>query len=231
MPAVIFDLFETLITENHPEWFGHQSPAEQLGIDKAVFEQAWRSRYQRRMTGQIDDHAAVLREICEHAGATPSRHIIDRLVQERLATKARPFERIEPDIIAMLHTVRRQGLFIGVVSNCTREEAAEWHNSPFPEIVDVAVLSHEVGVMKPEPEIYTFACSRLGVAPGNVHYVGDGGSDELRGAHAAGLRPIWATWFIEQWPWDWPGNVAETAAAFVRCRSVTDLPGMLQQQA
>lgn len=28
----------------------------------------------------------------------------------------------------------------------------------------------------------------------------DGGSRELAGAKAAGLTPIWATWFLERWP-------------------------------
>jgi phosphoglycolate phosphatase-like HAD superfamily hydrolase len=89
------------------------------------------------------------------------------------------------------------------------------------------VFSYEVGVIKPDQEIYTYACERLGVAPGDAWFVGDGGSDELRGARAAGLRPVWATWFIEGWPWDWPANVSDTAAGFPRCRAVEDLPGLL----
>jgi hypothetical protein len=44
---------------------------------------------------------------------------------------------------------------------------------------------------------------------------------------AAGLHPIWATWFIERWPWDWPGSVSETAGAFPRCKAVGDLPALL----
>jgi putative hydrolase of the HAD superfamily len=115
----------------------------------------------------------------------------------------------------MLQALRQRGVSIGLISNCTREEAAAWDDSPFADLV---------GVIKPNAEIYTFACSKLGVAPDNAHFVGDGGSDELRGADAAGLHPVWATWLIERWQWDWPANVADTAAGFTRCSAVAIYP-------
>jgi len=228
MRAVIFDLYETLITENHPEWSETPTLAQRLGLDEEFCRREWRARYQARMTGALPDHGAVLREICQAAGATPSRGLIDRLVAERRQAKARPFERVESEMVDLLQTLRRRGLSVGLITNCTDEEVAAWDDSPFPALVDAAVFSCRVGVIKPEAEIYTFACDRLGVAPGDAWFVGDGGSDELRGARAAGLRPVWATWFIERWPWDWPANVAETAAGFPRCRTPAELATLLQ---
>ncbi|MDP6018160.1 MAG: HAD-IA family hydrolase [Candidatus Latescibacteria bacterium] len=227
MGAVFFDLYETLITENHPEWFGDVSLAERLAVDEDIWHREWRLRHQARMTGQIPDHGAVLRQICEVAGVAPLAGRIKRLVAERIESKARPFERVESDVIEMLQALRQHDLSVGLITNCTQEEAAAWDASPFADLVDVAVFSYQVGVIKPDPEIYTFACGRLGVEPADAHFVGDGGSDELRGARAAGLQPIWATWFIERWPWDWPASVADTAAAFPRCSTVGDLPGLL----
>ena len=227
MRAVIFDLYETLITENHPEWFGHPSLAERLGLDEEVCRREWRLRHQGRMTGQIPDHGTVLQQICEAAGVSTPMNRIKDLVAERIEAKARPFERIEPEVVDMLQCLRQSGLSIGLLTNCTGEEAAAWDMSPLAGLVDVAVFSYQVGVIKPDAEIYTFACNKLGAGPGDTHFVGDGGSDELRGAHAAGLRPIWATWFIERWPWDWPGSVSETAGAFPRCKAVGDLPALL----
>lgn len=43
-------------------------------------------------------------------------------------------------------------------------------------------------------------CSRLGVSPEHVAFVGDGGSDELAGARGTGMTPYWARWFLDQWP-------------------------------
>lgn len=228
MRAVVFDLYETLVTEYHPEWFDQPRLADQLGIDAEVFRREWRARYERRMTGQIVDHAAALRELCDAAGAHLPEPRLRRLVAERLEGKARPFTRAEAGVVTMLEVLRGRGITIGLVSNCTREEVAAWDASPFPGLVDVAVFSHDVGVIKPSPEIYAFACDRLRVPPAETCYVGDGGWDELGGADAAGLQPIWATWFIERWPWDWVGDVAETAVRFPRCRTVDELPDMTE---
>ena len=47
-----------------------------------------------------------------------------------------------------------------------------------------------VGFLKPHPETYRVACERLGIAPGECLYVGDGGDNELTGAAAAGLHAV-----------------------------------------
>jgi hypothetical protein len=53
--------------------------------------------------------------------------------------------------------------------------------------VDVVALSHEIGACKPDPATYAYALNRLKVSAGAAAYVGDGSSDELVGARAAGL--------------------------------------------
>lgn len=42
--------------------------------------------------------------------------------------------------------------------------------------------------VKPEPEIYRIALESLGVRPDQSVFVGDGGSDELRGAREMGIH-------------------------------------------
>ena len=83
------------------------------------------------------------------------------------------------------------------------------------------------GLIKPDTAIYELACDRLGVDVSAAVFVGDGGSDELRGADAAGLKAIWATWYIETWPRDRVGNVAKTSGAFPCCRRICDLPSFV----
>lgn len=68
--SVIFDLYETLITENHPEWHAcTASPAHALGINEQAFGDAWTRTYERRMTGHYRDYGATLRAICADLGA------------------------------------------------------------------------------------------------------------------------------------------------------------------
>ena len=61
---------------------------------------------------------------------------------------------------------------------------------PIAPLVDATVFSFVTGHRKPEPENYLACCAHLEVAPGDCVYVGDGGSDELAGASAVGMRAV-----------------------------------------
>lgn len=62
--AVLFDLYETLITENHPEWHASAPrPGERLGLSREDFEREWSARYRERMSGRLRRYGDVLREI------------------------------------------------------------------------------------------------------------------------------------------------------------------------
>ena len=54
---------------------------------------------------------------------------------------------------------------------------------------DVIIVSAEVGVKKPDPEIFRIALERTGLEPGRVIHVGDTDED-VHGAVRAGIRPI-----------------------------------------
>jgi putative hydrolase of the HAD superfamily len=56
---------------------------------------------------------------------------------------------------------------------------------------DVMVVSEEVGVEKPNPEIFQVALQRLNVNVGECVMIGDNPSADMRGAEAVGMRGIW----------------------------------------
>ena len=225
--AVIFDLYETLITENHPERHSAVPPYKRLGLTQDAFNRERAVRYHACMTGKLHDYSSLLREICHACKVVPPENEISLMQAERLAAKARPFERIDPRIIEMLQTLKRTDYRIGVISNCTYDEIAAWESSALSEQVDVPIFSCMEGIAKPDPAIYQLACDRLDIETDAVIFVGDGGSDELNGATTAGLKPIWATWFIETWPWDWVTKVAGSAHTFPRCRKISDLSSLI----
>jgi putative hydrolase of the HAD superfamily len=73
---------------------------------------------------------------------------------------------------------------------CAPDAPAMWRASPLGGTVDVELFSCDVGLRKPDPEIYLLATERLGVAPQTCLYVGDGSYRELSGATAVGMRPV-----------------------------------------
>jgi putative hydrolase of the HAD superfamily len=102
----------------------------------------------------------------------------------------RLFAGIGPDE-AMLEAVRRarrSGIKTGLISNSWGEGLA-YDPALLDELFDVVVISGDVGLHKPEPEIFLLAAERVGVGPGDCVFV-----DDLRencaGAEAVGMRAI-----------------------------------------
>ena len=89
---------------------------------------------------------------------------------------------------------------------------------------DCSVFSFEVGLAKPDPEIYMQATRRLGVAASDTWFIGDGAQEELSGAEQAGLRAFRALWFLRRWLHftDEPSSTASVA-------SVEDLMELVEQ--
>lgn len=72
------------------------------------------------------------------------------------------FERNEA-MWALVADLRAAGIRTGVLTNNVREfRDAWWPTADYPSLFDDVVDSHEVGVRKPNPAIYTLALERLG---------------------------------------------------------------------
>ena len=56
---------------------------------------------------------------------------------------------------------------------------------------DEIIVSGDVGVEKPDREIFEIACERLGIAPAEAVYVGDNRKNDVDGALGAGMRAVW----------------------------------------
>jgi putative hydrolase of the HAD superfamily len=91
------------------------------------------------------------------------------------------------DVVRWVHD---QGYRTALVSMCAPDAPQLWRASPFAGLIDVEVFSSEVGLRKPDPEIYRYASDALGVEPTRCLYVGDGSYGELRGAAAVGMHPV-----------------------------------------
>ena len=102
----------------------------------------------------------------------------------------RLFGGIGPDE-AMLGAVRRSraaGIKTGLISNSWGDGLA-YDPALLEELFDAVVISGDVGMHKPEPEIFILGAERIGVAPGDCVFV-----DDLRencaGAEAVGMKAI-----------------------------------------
>ena len=93
-----------------------------------------------------------------------------------------------------LETVKRIAarLPVAIVTNgITEIQRSRFALSPLGELVSDVVISEEVGVSKPRPEIFRLALDRLGAKPGEALMVGDGVNSDIRGANNAGIDACW----------------------------------------
>lgn len=83
-------------------------------------------------------------------------------------------------------TLHRLGLKVAVCSNLAMPYRDALVGC-LPRAPNVLVLSFEVGLMKPQAEIYRLVCSQLGLEPDQVVFVGDSLEADVHGPQAAGL--------------------------------------------
>jgi HAD superfamily hydrolase (TIGR01509 family) len=92
------------------------------------------------------------------------------------------------DTVATLKALRTAGVPVAVVSNIGFDIRPVSAYLGFADLVDVFVLSYEVGRCKPDPAIFQHACGLLRVDPERTLMVGDTPADA--GAVVAGCRAL-----------------------------------------
>jgi HAD superfamily hydrolase (TIGR01509 family) len=197
--AVLFDLFETLITESRTRPAGVSRLAPELGCEREAFRREWKALRPTVTIGQVSFREA-LGDITTRLGGHAEDVTVQRVCNQRIRAKAEPFEQIEHQLLIMIDYLRSRNLRLGVISNCFAEDVAAWPKCSLAPRFDSTVFSFEVGLAKPDPEIYREATRRLGVDVSETWFIGDGGHEELLGAERAGIRAFRAIWFLRRWP-------------------------------
>lgn len=94
-----------------------------------------------------------------------------------------------PDARPTLAALAGDGVRVAVVSNVASDLRVLFAGHGLAEFVDAWVLSHELGVMKPDPRMFTTALDALGVTPEQALMVGDNPRAD-GGAADLGIRTL-----------------------------------------
>jgi putative hydrolase of the HAD superfamily len=212
---VLFDLFNTLTAGNDT---GRAETTFAMGIELGVDPQKFVWEFARawpdRMSGRLGDMPTQCRVIAGRLGGDPTDAQCEAAAELRYAFGRRSITP-EPTTLALLDTLRAAGLRLGVISNCTVDSSRAFADSDIATRVDAAVLSCDVGLVKPEPAIYRLAATRLGVASADCVFVGDGADRELPGAAAVGMRVIQSRQYDHTdatWSGEWVTHLDEIPA-------------------
>jgi epoxide hydrolase-like predicted phosphatase len=128
-------------------------------------------------TGRIEEHEFE-RRFAERLGLEDATDLIDSMF--------RGMKPSEP-MVAAVRAARDSGIRTGLVSNSW--STSHYDRALLAELFDAVVISAEVGLHKPQPEIYLLASKRVGVEPEQCVFV-----DDLRencaAAEAVGMTAI-----------------------------------------
>ena len=93
-------------------------------------------------------------------------------------------------VVTLVRDLKAAGVRLGVFTNNVAEFRESWRAMlPFDELFDDVVDSHEVGVRKPNPEIYQLALARLGAEPGRTAFLDDVASN-VTAAESVGMLAV-----------------------------------------
>ena len=177
---MLFDFGGVLTT---PVWDSFAAFCRREGLDPDAIRTLFRedpealTLLRRLETGAIteDDFEA---RFGERLGLEHPENLIDSL-----------FEGMKPlDVmIAAVRNLRKAGVKTGLVSNSW--STAHYDRALLDELFDAVLISGDLGMHKPEPEIYRLAAERVGTAPGACVFVDDL-RENCEGAEALGMTAI-----------------------------------------
>lgn len=118
-------------------------------------------RFERGEISMPEFEQALSKAVAVHGWKVPAKGLLPILMQG-VSLSNKPFM----DALATLHA---GGVRLGVLSNSW----GPFYNKTGWEIFEDAVLSRDVGLRKPEPEIFHLACERFNVEPTECLFVDD----------------------------------------------------------
>jgi putative hydrolase of the HAD superfamily len=167
--ACLIDVFDTVVSVDFAQ--RASSLAELAGVDADAFTAAVTPWDEAVMVGSSTIRSA-LKEVLRNLGSDVDDERLDRLVAAD-AQLLRDLSVVHEDTEPFLETLHEKGVRTAFVSNCSESARPLLEALGLSDLVDELVLSCEVGMAKPEPQIYEVALHRLGVDPRETVFVDD----------------------------------------------------------
>lgn len=98
--------------------------------------------------------------------------------------------RLYDDVKPALDAIEAAGYRLGLISNFDSWLEEMLIEMEVGHVFDPAIISGQVGVEKPDPEIYRIAVERAGVDPSRTVHVGDSPRTDMEPARTVGITPI-----------------------------------------
>ncbi|MCB2314119.1 HAD-IA family hydrolase [Clostridium tagluense] len=195
--VVFFDLFYTLVT---PKYNDLRNENDVLGITKTQWESYAEDNelYLKRATGKEKSPQKIIGSIVDKIRITVSECEKKEILKLREERFKKSLIDVDFTILDVLLDIKKSGKKICLLSNADIMDVMHWDKSPLNNLFDDTIFSYEVGYLKPQPEIYKIALKKMNVNPKKCIFIGDGGSDELKGAKELGIKTILTGYLLKR---------------------------------
>lgn len=213
--GIAFDLFDTLVDQNHdrlgwveaegrrvpattPALYGHA--VAEVGLDRSLGEFA---DLQREVDREL--FRTTVKQGLELPTIRRFEELSTRLGYGADSGLSEAFTRIHMGMLreAVSVPAHHEAILaslaidhrLALCSNFSHSETALeiLREAGFDRHLSSVVISEDVGVRKPRPEIFSAVAEALELAPEEILHVGDSLEADVSGAAACGMRTVWLT--------------------------------------
>ncbi len=203
---MIFDLDGTLRHNDPPGIPIFHRIAARLGVETSPEQRREAERWVHAYWASSDELQADasasdgrreelwLRHVRRHLlrlGAAPET--VDGLAekaQQAMLEEYQPVDRVPPDVLPTLASLRRLGLKLGLLSNRDEPLNAVVDSLGMRGAFDATLAAGEAGFWKPDPRVFRLVADLLEVPPQESIYIGDNYYADVIGAHTAGMNAV-----------------------------------------
>jgi len=197
--AVVFDAVGTVIhpTRGAAAMYAEVAAQEGLSCDPQEIRQRFSTAYfaqeaidesaswTTRETREIARWQAIVAQTLPGTSAAVFEQLYQWFAQPQAWT-------CPADLAETLEVLHTRGYSLGLASNYDlRLRSVVAGLEPLSRLRDHVVISSEVGWRKPSPQFFAPILASLNLPADEVVYVGDDLANDVRGARAAGMQPLW----------------------------------------
>jgi len=117
------------------------------------------------------------------------KDVMDALFQTYLTAYEENWQ-LFPDVLPILEKYKE--IPKGIISNGDKvQQRQKLKKTGIEHYFETVVISDDIGVYKPDPELFLHACKLAGKNPSDCYYIGDKVDTDAKAAVDAGLRGVW----------------------------------------
>lgn len=201
--AVFFDLDDTLVRDGAEEAVRRTARAlaarhgfgadDILAANVEAWQQGWASLGDSWMRGRLSDDALprdIWRRTLERYGQG-DRSLVDEAVDLHLSAERVTFTPFE-ETAEVLDALRARGVAVGLITNGPAQfQRGKLAAAGIRDRFDLVVTSGDLGILKPDVEVFRHALAGLDADAGGAVHVGDDFAADVEGAVRAGMQAVW----------------------------------------